>query len=160
MLSRQAVLSSLLAFTLFQAYTFAAPLNAESILEHLSSSALGLSPATKIYLEWDPDFKNETARWTTHDPPKYVAAVQPAVAADVQKIVRSSCLLQCRYAQRKQTLTKWGHSRSSLPPDLESRFLRLGAAMASPQRLQDSRTASTSTWLASTASLSTSLRRP
>lgn len=77
-----------IVFTLLTSYISAAALNAPTIVQHLSSSSLGLSPSTKILLKADPGFVNETARYTIHDPPTYIVAVQPALESDVQKIVR------------------------------------------------------------------------
>ncbi|KAK3945061.1 hypothetical protein QBC46DRAFT_336908 [Diplogelasinospora grovesii] len=47
------------------------------------------SPGTKIYLASDPNFANETTqRWTVYEEPTYAAAIIPALASDVQTIVK------------------------------------------------------------------------
>ena len=82
------VLPVVIVCTLLTSFVAAAALNASNIVQRLSSSALGLSPGTKVFLRTDPGFANETARYTIHDPPTYIVAVRPALESDVQKIVQ------------------------------------------------------------------------
>ena len=78
-------------FFFFALDVAAAPvLNATSIAQHLGDPSLGLSNGTKVFLKTTPGFANETARYTSHDAPDYIAAVQPALESDVQKIVRQT----------------------------------------------------------------------
>ncbi|ROV92439.1 hypothetical protein VPNG_09576 [Cytospora leucostoma] len=57
-----------------------------NITQTLRSS---LSAGTEIFLPSDPDYANETTqRWTVYEEPTYVAAIVPAIASDVQEIVK------------------------------------------------------------------------
>lgn len=88
MLAKRNALSLFLVLTLLSSYGSAAALSAATIIEQLASFTPSLSPGTQVFLKSDPGFKNETARWTLHDPPTYIVAVQPTLESDVQKIVR------------------------------------------------------------------------
>ena len=56
----------------------------------LSQKANGWDNRTIISFPQSSTFINSTERWSTYDPPTYLAAVSPATEADVAKVVRDS----------------------------------------------------------------------